>query len=80
MVFVCKSVSQSDVDIKPLLMAMGDDTNIVDSDAVISSAKMLSEPVTTASSKQGRGSSLPEPNGIKPRKPCNCTKSQCLKL
>jgi len=21
-----------------------------------------------------------EPNGIRPRKPCNCTKSQCLKL
>lgn len=21
-----------------------------------------------------------EPSGVKPRKPCNCTKSQCLKL
>lgn len=21
-----------------------------------------------------------EPNGLRPRKPCNCTKSQCLKL
>ena len=24
--------------------------------------------------------SLLEPNGMRPRKPCNCTKSQCLKL
>lgn len=27
-----------------------------------------------------RGYSNVEPNGIRPRKPCNCTKSQCLKL
>ncbi|XP_046734294.1 protein lin-54 homolog [Diprion similis] len=30
-------------------------------------------------SSQRTSSSL-EPNGIRPRKPCNCTKSQCLKL
>ncbi|XP_044739121.1 protein lin-54 homolog [Chrysoperla carnea] len=28
----------------------------------------------------GRPSSTLEPNGLRPRKPCNCTKSQCLKL
>ncbi|CAL7951706.1 unnamed protein product [Xylocopa violacea] len=32
----------------------------------------------TKSSQRSYGSV--EPNGIRPRKPCNCTKSQCLKL
>lgn len=27
-----------------------------------------------------RSAANAEPNGIRPRKPCNCTKSQCLKL
>ncbi|CAL7951711.1 unnamed protein product [Xylocopa violacea] len=34
--------------------------------------------IETKSSQRSYGSV--EPNGIRPRKPCNCTKSQCLKL
>jgi hypothetical protein len=32
------------------------------------------------SSSGGGGASTFEPSGVRPRKPCNCTKSQCLKL
>lgn len=30
--------------------------------------------------KSSRSFNNAEANGIRPRKPCNCTKSQCLKL
>lgn len=36
-------------------------------------------PVIESKGSQRSYSSV-EPNGIRPRKPCNCTKSQCLKL
>ncbi|XP_046406606.1 protein lin-54 homolog isoform X2 [Ischnura elegans] len=37
---------------------------------------------SSSSPRAGQPPSRPalEPNGIRPRKPCNCTKSQCLKL
>ncbi|XP_071453425.1 protein lin-54 homolog [Hetaerina americana] len=37
---------------------------------------------SSSSPRVGQPQSRPalEPNGIRPRKPCNCTKSQCLKL
>ena len=31
-------------------------------------------------SSGGGGAATFEPSGVRPRKPCNCTKSQCLKL
>lgn len=34
----------------------------------------------SASASQAKAQSVLESNGLKPRKPCNCTKSQCLKL
>ena len=45
-----------------------------------------SSDLNTSSGQQQQGGnyesfrSLLEPNGMRPRKPCNCTKSQCLKL
>lgn len=45
-----------------------------------SSAGNLSIGSITESKSSQRSSSSLEPNGIRPRKPCNCTKSQCLKL
>jgi hypothetical protein len=38
---------------------------------------------TTASAlspENSKSQAVLESNGLKPRKPCNCTKSQCLKL
>lgn len=34
----------------------------------------------STSASQAKAQSVLESNGLKPRKPCNCTKSQCLKL
>ncbi|XP_008547227.1 protein lin-54 homolog [Microplitis demolitor] len=36
--------------------------------------------ITISDAPKGKSNSSTEPNGIRPRKPCNCTKSQCLKL
>lgn len=38
------------------------------------------EPISVPLIKRTSQPVLLEPNGIRPRKPCNCTKSQCLKL
>lgn len=38
------------------------------------------EPGQTSAASQTKAQSVLESNGLKPRKPCNCTKSQCLKL
>ena len=73
------SVSQSEVDIKPVVVSMCEDENVIDSEAFMPVTKVPLDTGVATTTKQGR-SSLPEPNGIKPRKPCNCTKSQCLKL
>jgi len=35
---------------------------------------------STAAASQSKTQAVLESNGLKPRKPCNCTKSQCLKL
>lgn len=69
-----------EVDMKPILLSM-DDTSMEDADLLCPPIKLPppAEGSAAPSSKQGK-SSAPEPNGIKPRKPCNCTKSQCLKL
>ena len=56
----------------------------VTSDDIESEKSKLSEDYKTESFNSGPV--LPpnmttfEPSGVKPRKPCNCTKSQCLKL
>lgn len=75
-----KGLSQSDVDIKPIVIASAEDTSLEDSDGGIPSSKVSVEATLAPASTKQSKSSLPEPNGIKPRKPCNCTKSQCLKL
>ena len=36
--------------------------------------------VESLSKEKSRGTPNLEPQGVRPRKPCNCTKSQCLKL
>ena len=36
--------------------------------------------VESLSKEKPRGTPNLEPQGVRPRKPCNCTKSQCLKL
>ncbi|XP_034190866.1 protein lin-54 homolog isoform X2 [Osmia lignaria lignaria] len=45
-----------------------------------SSAGSLSVGSVLESRSSQRSYTSVEPNGIRPRKPCNCTKSQCLKL
>ncbi|XP_012144401.1 protein lin-54 homolog isoform X2 [Megachile rotundata] len=45
-----------------------------------SSAGNLSVGSVIESKSSQRSYTSVEPNGIRPRKPCNCTKSQCLKL
>ncbi|XP_012278286.1 protein lin-54 homolog isoform X2 [Orussus abietinus] len=51
---------------------------------VVLPAQYLQQQQHTDDSKETKSSqrsfSNIEPNGIRPRKPCNCTKSQCLKL
>lgn len=59
-----------------------DDASMEDADLLCPPIKLPPPPPAEGaapSTKQGKAS-VPEPNGIKPRKPCNCTKSQCLKL
>ncbi|XP_034244525.1 protein lin-54 homolog [Thrips palmi] len=71
-----------DIDMKPILLSM-DDSSIEDADILCQPIKLPppppSEGTPAPSTKQAKAA-VPEPNGIKPRKPCNCTKSQCLKL
>uniref|UniRef100_A0A8D8SV38 Protein lin-54 homolog n=1 Tax=Cacopsylla melanoneura TaxID=428564 RepID=A0A8D8SV38_9HEMI len=45
-------------------------------------SSVRSEEISTSvlESKMSAGARTLEPNGIRPRKPCNCTKSMCLKL
>ena len=46
------------------------------------SAKLMTDAILTPASpiKPSAMRTPAEPNGIRPRKPCNCTKSQCLKM
>ncbi|KAJ1521300.1 hypothetical protein ONE63_002978 [Megalurothrips usitatus] len=70
------SGDQGEIDIKPILQGLHDeDSTIEETDA----ETLLKEPTIIPAVKPSKAQ-LPEPNGIKPRKPCNCTKSQCLKL
>lgn len=73
--------AHTEIDIKPIISRQNEDTSFDDCEAGIPTPKLyLPEAIVTpVTTKQGK-TSLPEPNGIKPRKPCNCTKSQCLKL
>ena len=43
-------------------------------------SKREEKPKTLSSSSASNGPATFEPAGVRPRKPCNCTKSQCLKL
>jgi hypothetical protein len=43
-------------------------------------SKKEDKPKTTSSSSSNAAAAAFEPAGVRPRKPCNCTKSQCLKL
>ena len=45
-----------------------------------SDAGGVGEDVDVASVGQAAESTSFEPSGVRPREPCNCTKSQCLKL
>ncbi|KAK3923764.1 Protein lin-54-like protein [Frankliniella fusca] len=76
-----KAISQPDMDIKPIIMSLAasaEESSVDDVEPVAPPAKPEQAPAPPPA-KQSK-TSLPEPNGIKPRKPCNCTKSQCLKL
>lgn len=70
------SLSEANVELKPL--AVASDTSLVATENVdYETASVQSEDTTVLESKMTR---TLEPNGIRPRKPCNCTKSMCLKL
>ena len=43
-------------------------------------SKKEEKPKTLSSSSASNAAATFEPAGVRPRKPCNCTKSQCLKL
>lgn len=73
-----KSIAQPDMDIKPIIMSLAEEASVDDVDPLPHLVKPEHAPAPPPA-KQSKAS-LPEPNGIKPRKPCNCTKSQCLKL
>lgn len=46
----------------------------------IAAAATLDHASMASSARPHINGSVVEPNGVRPRKPCNCTKSQCLKL
>ncbi|XP_014224287.1 protein lin-54 homolog isoform X1 [Trichogramma pretiosum] len=62
-------------DVKPKLQPV---TSTAVNNSQNSSSTMASSSFTE--SRQSRSTSNADTNGIRPRKPCNCTKSQCLKL
>ncbi|KAL1465167.1 hypothetical protein WDU94_004757 [Cyamophila willieti] len=76
------------VKLKPLASAAAETsspsplTTLTASQGDFDDSSVKSEELSTSvlESKMSAGARTLEPNGIRPRKPCNCTKSMCLKL
>lgn len=81
-----KPVDKNDRDDDDVAMYTDDKKSVVFRNVVTNShayeaflSKKEDKPKTTSASSASNAASF-EPAGVRPRKPCNCTKSQCLKL
>jgi len=72
-----KSEPSGPIPIRPAEPHPSVSASLTDANALLSG---LTSSMPSGGSNLDSIRSLLEPNGMRPRKPCNCTKSQCLKL